>query len=56
MGYDQEISFWKCSTMHEDLDSMLDLLLKTTLKEKYFSVFDSKMLEENKNMELTIDD
>ena len=37
MNYDSESTYWKCQSIYEDLEPMLDLLFTTTFLEKDFS-------------------
>jgi hypothetical protein len=34
MNYDQENTYWKCSCIQEDINQMLELILKLALTEK----------------------
>lgn len=40
MCYDQENTYWKCSCIPEDKEQLLDLMFKTTLVDKNFSMMD----------------
>ncbi|KAL4450306.1 hypothetical protein ABPG74_009012 [Tetrahymena malaccensis] len=52
MHFDQETASYKCQCIPEDTESMLDLLLKTALSPKDFSVFDpSSLSDELENLE-----
>jgi len=56
MSYDQENTYWKCSCIPEDKEQLLDLMFKTTLVDKNFSMMDSSILKENTLIPPTIDE
>ncbi|EGR32914.1 peptidase m16 inactive domain protein [Ichthyophthirius multifiliis] len=49
MSSDHETTYFKCSCVESDIEQMFDLMLKTSIQTKDFSIFKPDILEEQKN-------